>query len=420
MIRSPGRLMVASSKGGAFRDLMPKLEGHVRGIAWQDADTIVYLADIGVQTTVGQINRDGTGHKVLVPAKVGDVALLQLSLSKDGKERAFVGETSQHPAEVFKPDVKSGLKRSTQVNPWLADIPLVSQEVVEYAARDGRKIQGLLLKPAGYQKGQRYPAIVVVHGGPESHFRNGWITNYSRPGQAGAARGFVMFYPNYRGSTGRGVAFTKEHQADYAGKEFNDLVDGVQFLAKQGLVDTSKVGITGGSYGGYASAWGATALSKHFAASVMFVGISDQISKVGTTDIPNEMYLVHARRWPWKNWDWFRERSPIHHVEKARTPILILHGKEDPRVHPSQSLELYRYLKLLGKVPVRLVLYPGEGHGNRKAAARYDYSLRVLRWMEHYLKGSGGDPPPFKLDYGIDMDKQEGPVDADSNTKSGD
>jgi dipeptidyl aminopeptidase/acylaminoacyl peptidase len=132
----------------------------------------------------------------------------------------------------------------------------------------------------------------------------------------------------------------------------------------------------------------------------MFVGISDLISKVGTTDVPVEMHDVHARRWPWDHWDWFRERSPIFHVKQAKTPILILHGKNDPRVHPSQSIELYRYLKLLGQVPVRLVLYPGEGHGHRRAASRLDYHLRMLRWMEHFLVKGAKEAPPYDVDYG--------------------
>jgi dipeptidyl aminopeptidase/acylaminoacyl peptidase len=241
--------------------------------------------------------------------------------------------------------------------------------------------------------------IVSVHGGPESHLRNGWLTYYSYPGQVGAAEGFAVFYPNYRGSTGRGVKFSKLGQADYAGKEFDDILDGIDHLAAKGLINPKKVGVTGGSYGGFASAWMATKHTKRFAASVMFVGISDQISKFGTTDIPNEMFLVHARKWPWKDWDFFRERSPITYTEQARTPILIMHGKNDTRVHPSQSMELFRYLKTIGKTPVRLVLYPGEGHGNRKAAGRYDYNLRLMRWMKHYLQGEGGKPPAHELDY---------------------
>jgi dipeptidyl aminopeptidase/acylaminoacyl peptidase len=240
---------------------------------------------------------------------------------------------------------------------------------------------------------------MAVHGGPESHVPDGWVTRYSYPGQVAAARGFAIFYPNYRGSTGRGVAFSKMGQADAAGKEFDDLVDGVDHLIALGLVDKNKVGITGGSYGGYASAWGATFYSDRFAASVMFVGISDNVSKLGTTDIPQEMYLVHHRKHLWEDWEYFIQRSPIRHIEKNRTPTLILHGKNDPRVHPSQSLELFRHLKTLNQAPVRLVLYRGEGHGNRKAAARLDYNLRMLRWMEHYLQGPGGDPPHLELNY---------------------
>jgi dipeptidyl aminopeptidase/acylaminoacyl peptidase len=136
----------------------------------------------------------------------------------------------------------------------------------------------------------------------------------------------------------------------------------------------------------------------------MAVGISDIISKSGTTDIPNEEALVHALKRPWDDWKSMLERSPIYHVQKARTPILILHGKDDTRVHPGQSMELYRYLKTLGEAPVRLVLYPGEGHGNRKAAARLDYNIRMMGWFEHYLKGSGGQPPPHALDYGQEAD----------------
>jgi dipeptidyl aminopeptidase/acylaminoacyl peptidase len=137
------------------------------------------------------------------------------------------------------------------------------------------------------------------------------------------------------------------------------------------------------------------------------VGISDLISKFGTTDIPNEMTLVHWRKHLWDDWELFLNRSPIRHVEKAKTPLLILHGKDDTRVHPSQSMELYRNLKTIGQTPVRLVWYPGEGHGNRKAGARYDYNLRMMRWFNHYLKGDGGDPPAHKLDYGFDEDDDD-------------
>lgn len=298
-------------------------------------------------------------------------------------------------------------RRLTDSNPWLKDIRLAKQEIVRYKARDGLEIQGILIHPLDEKPDKRYPLILTVHGGPESHYRNGWLTRYSGAGQLGAARGFAVFYPNYRGSTGRGVAFSKMDQADYAGKEFDDLIDGVDHLIRIGLVDADRVGVTGGSYGGFATAWCSTYYSERFAAGVMFVGISDHVSKAGTTDIPNEMTLVHARKRLWDDWDFFEERSPIRYVEKARTPLLILGGKDDTRVNPGQSLELYRNLKIIGKTPVRLVRYPGEGHGNRKAGARYDYNLRMMRWFNHYLKGPGGEPPAHKLDYGFETSDDE-------------
>ncbi len=393
-----GRLMISAIPGdGEFRDLMPDYQAHVSRFIWKDDTTLLWIAGEGCQSTVGEVSLDG---KVRIWAQGEGPVLHGLSRSDDGRTVACVGDSPTFPAELFlATDDKHEFKQITDTNPWIKQRALARQEVVEWTARDGLKLEGVLVYPLHYVEGRRYPLILTVHGGPEAHVPNGWVTRYSYPGQVGAARGFAVFYPNYRGSTGRGVEFSKMGQADAAGAEFDDLVDAVDHLVEIGLVDREKVGITGGSYGGYASAWGATYYSERFAASVMFVGISDNISKVGTTDIPEEMYLVHHRKRLWEDWDYFLDRSPIRHVEKNQTATLILHGKDDPRVHPSQSLELHRHLKTLGQAPVRLVWYPGEGHGNRRAAARLDYNLRMLRWMEHYLQGPGGDSPNLEIDY---------------------
>ena len=223
------------------------------------------------------------------------------------------------------------------------------------------------------------------------------MSSYSQPGQVLAAAGYAVVYPNYRGSTGRGVEFSKLGQNDYAEEEFNDLVDVKRHLVREGLADAGRTGISGGSYGGYASMWAASALSEEFAAAVAFVGISNQTSKFGTGDIPFEMYYVHSRAWPWEDWMWMLERSPVYHAGDTRTPLLIMGGDKDPRVHPSQSLEMYRNVKLRTDTPVRLVVYPGEVHGNRHTAARYDYALRLKRWFDHYLTGPGGEMPPWEL-----------------------
>lgn len=394
-----GRLMVVPAGGGTPRDLLGDWdEGHVHALAWQDDETLLILAYEGVTSFLGRVRTDRPGVHVLT--RHTTLVAGDLSVSRDGTRAAIVADSPRHPAEVFLVlSDEAAPRRLTHSNPSLDRTALAPQEVVRYRARDGLELEGLLIRPLEEVAGRRYPLIVVAHGGPESHYANGWLTGFALPGQVAAARGFAVFHPNYRGSTGRGVAFSRLSQGDPAGREFDDIVDAVDHLIEAGLVDRERVGITGASYGGYASAWAATHFSDRFAASVMSVGVSNMISKVGTSDIPHELHMVHLRRWPWDDWNAFLERSPIAHVGNARTPLLILHGAEDTRVHPAQSLELYRHMKLRTETPVRLVLYPGEGHGNRRAASRLDYHLRMLQWMEHYLQGPGGEPPPYELEY---------------------
>ena len=399
---SEGRLMLADAATGEFRHLTESYLPNVIDIHWSDDARIWFLGHNSCESEFGFVSLDGNRTEISVPKQETGVVYESFSVCGDGHRAAMLGHSSTHPDEVFVYHSEAkARKRLTNLNPWLDNKAFAKQEVVRYTARDGQWVEGVLVRPLNEEAGKRYPLMLIVHGGPESHVSNGWTTSYSRPAQVAAANGYAVFFPNYRGSTGRGVAFAKDHQADYGGKEFDDLLDGIDHLVECGLVDRAKVGVTGGSYGGFASAWCATKHSEHFAAAVMFVGISNQISKSGTTDIADEMFHVHARKRIWDDWEFFLKRSPIYYVEQAKTPILILHGKEDTRVHPSQSMELYRNLKILNQTPVRLVFYPGEGHGNRASAARYDYCLRLMRWMNHYLQGEGGDAPPFDIDHGL-------------------
>lgn len=360
-------------------------------IEWLDDGRIAALIHEGEGSRLEMLASDGS-----VLQSVPQVGNVVHDIAADNN-RVFASVSAPNaPREVFALG-EDGLRQWTRHNSWTDTIAFAKSESYSYAARDGQSVSGILTMPLKRKGKKRVPLMLIVHGGPEAHDSNGWTTSYGDPVQIAAGAGYATFMPNYRGSTGRGTAFSKQHQNDYAGKEFNDLVDAVKALVNDGLVDEKRVGITGGSYGGYASAWAATALTEHFAASVMFVGISNQISKFGTTDIPNEMYLVHSRVWPWEDWDKMLKASPITYAGQSKTATLILHGEEDTRVHPSQSYEMYRNLKLRSQAPVRFVTYPGEGHGNRKAAARIDYALRLMRWMDHFVKDQKDGMP------GMDM-----------------
>jgi dipeptidyl aminopeptidase/acylaminoacyl peptidase len=387
-----GRILVVSAAGGTPRNIQPDFAGKFEHIAWTGASEIHFIASEGVASAFGRVNPDGTALQRTVTG--ARLALTAFDRAASGHV-AFVANTPQHPAEVFMLDPgQTAPRRVTAHNAWLADVPMGEQRIIRYQPRDGAfELEGLLILPVGYSESTRVPVITVVHGGPEAHYLNGWLTNYSMPGQLAAARGYAVFYPNYRGSTGRGIAFAMSSQADAAGREFDDIVDGVDHLIRIGIADSARIGVTGGSYGGYATAWMSTYYSDRFAAGVMFVGISNNISKWGTSDIPNELYLVHSREWYWDAWQKYLERSPIYHVDRARTPLLIMHGAEDTRVHPAQSLELYRHLVVRRpEVPVRLILYPGEGHGNVRSASRLDYTLRMIGWFDSYLRGEGTLP----------------------------
>jgi len=412
---SDGVLMLANMRNGRFEQLTPDALQHITDIEWLDEDSILAVAHRGVETAL--VSYDLTGEEEVTYSTPDDIAVRNAEVAQGGKI-FFTADSPNHPQEVFATR-QAGVEKLTHINSWLDDITLAPQTTFTYEARDGREIEGLLITPKGKKPAGGWPLILTVHGGPEAHYSDGWMTAYSLAGQFGAGDGYAVFYPNYRGSTGRGVDFTKEHQNDYAGAEFNDLVDGVDALADAGIVNEDRVGITGGSYGGYASMWGATAQTEHFAASVAFVGISNQISKFGTSDIPNEMHLVHSLKWPWEdNWMNLLERSPIFHAGKSTTPTLIMHGEKDTRVHPSQSMELYRSMKVRTDTPVRLLFYPNEGHGNRKSASRLDYAYRLMRWMDTYLaEDATRDAPMPEFDLNISKKLDWDKKDSDSESK---
>ncbi|KWV92388.1 S9 family peptidase [Erythrobacter sp. YT30] len=348
---------------------------------WLADGRLAAVVHVGAQSVLRFYNADGS---VAGQADPGELILTRIEQA--GGTVAFAANAPQHPTELFVWN-DGAFDRWTSHNPWLSEITFGNQRAYQYTATDGTTIEGVLIEPVGGAPRGGAPTIMNVHGGPEAHESNGWQTAYSKPGQVAAGQGYAVFLPNYRGSTGYGTAFSKAHQGRYTDPEFRDIVDAKRALVAEGITDPDRTGITGGSYGGYASAWGATYYSDEYAASVMFVGISNQVSKFGTGDIPYEMYNVHSLKWPWDDWEAMLRVSPVYHVDKANTPTLIMHGEEDTRVDPGQSLELYRSIKVRKpEVPVRLVFYPGEGHGNRIAASRYDYNLRMMEWFDTYLK----------------------------------
>ncbi len=366
-----------------LRNYAEGFEGSIREVVWKDSITVLFMAEEGVDISLNEQKIGERERRILI--KPGKVVFNKFIVHSD--LISFAGNTATHPNELFTFTlIDEKLSKLTDLNSWLASIKFGKQEKITYKAKDGLEITGILFYPVDYNDLKKYPLIVHVHGGPESMRTNGWQTYYNRWGQIACGQGFFLFMPNYRSSSGRGVDYTMEGFGKLVGKEFTDVIDGIDYLIAQRYVDRDRVGIGGGSYGGYFSAWGATKFTDRFAAAVIFVAVTNQISKMLTTDIPYEDYYVHWGIWIHENEDLIWERSPVRYSKDSKTPALILGGTKDTRVHPSQNLELYRALKLHGKAPVRLVRYPGEKHGNNKNTSRLDYSLRTMRWFNYYLK----------------------------------
>ncbi len=403
------QVFVVPSKGGEAKNLtIPDFKGHVNHVGWKDNNTVFYRSGEGVWPTFSLVDVSGGDRELIYHAQKTSIILDKVSYTKNFKHFAMVGSSPEIPGDIFYWDGKGDAQRLTDVNPWIKERSLGEQKVIQYKARDGWDIEGLLIYPENYKSGKSYPLIVYVHGGPESHYSNGWLTRYSTPGQVMSGQGYFVFYPNYRASTGYGVKYAAAGYEDAAGKEFDDVADGIDHLVSKGFVDKNRVGLAGGSYGGYASAWFSTYYTEKVKAVCMFVGISDLVSKRSTTDIPYEELYVHSGRTLEETWQKSLERSPVYYAHKSKTATLIYGGAADTRVHPSQSIEFYRRLKMNNHPAVRLVQYPGERHGNSKQPGRIDVLYRQIDWLNWYVKENkpiDGPMPPLDISekYGLDL-----------------
>jgi dipeptidyl aminopeptidase/acylaminoacyl peptidase len=384
-------VFVAPAAVGPPRNLTGSREETAQSIAWRPDGRLAVSRVAGTRTAVDLVDpATGAWLPVLAP---GAVAFTAPAWSADGSRYAFAGSTSEHPPDVYagalapakgQRGAAEAPRRLVRSNPQLDALPRGAQETFRYAAGDGLQVEAVLVRPPGFREGTRYPLVVIVHGGPESQFLDAWQNGYLTPAHALAERGFLVFFPNYRGSTGRGVAYSKADHRDLGGRELQDVLDGVDALASRGWIDPARVGITGGSYGGYFTALAVTRHSDRFATGVDAFGITNWESFLGQTDIPEENALVHWALWCYEHAALCRERSPIGNLDRARTPTLILQGEKDLRVPRAQSDELYAALRYKG-VPVEYVVYPRERHGFVERWHRIDAFTRLRGWMDEHL-----------------------------------
>ncbi len=293
---------------------------------------------------------------------------------------AFVGETTSKAPELWISRQGAPAQQVTHFNESWDESLTVPVETIRYRSYDGTTIEAGLLIPPGRVSGQHLPLVVLVHGGPTGR----WADRFHSWGQLLVTRGFVLLYPNIRGSTGYGHEFLAKNRRDWGGGDFQDVMAGVDHLIEQGFADPNRLGIGGWSYGGYMAAWAVTQTNR-FKASVSGAPMTDLASEYGTESAGINAYDTWFMGTPYENLDLFVERSPVTHVRNASTPTLILCGEDDQTDPIGQCQQFHRGLKRYD-VETRLVLYPREGHGIREEKHQLDVLKRMLDWFEKYMK----------------------------------
>ena len=258
--------------------------------------------------------------------------------------------------------------------------PLIEPEEFRFKSFDGSEIQAWLIKPSGWREDRKYPLILSIHGGPHGMYGYAFSSLF----QVFAARGYAVLYLNPRGSSGYGQKFANGTINEWGGGDYRDLMTGLdEALRRYSWIDQYRLGVTGGSYGGFMTNWIITQTPR-FKAAVSVASVSNLISFYSTSLYQD---LIHAEfgGFPWDNYDALWQWSPLRYVRQAQTPTMFIHGEQDNDVHITQAEEMYMALRRRGVDSV-FVRYPREGHGFREPKHRVDALERTLDWFDKYLK----------------------------------
>jgi len=374
---------------GQPRILLPQFEGYITKHQWSpDGKLIYFTADVGVYRHIYRVPADGTNLKAVIGHDGLDGGF---TLAARSNAIAYLQEDPEQPAEVYTALTNEIggdrvlTRQITRMNPQARQFALGRTEVVRWKnSKDNREIEGLLVYPIEYDATKRYPLITSLHGGPEGAYQLSFMAGYSECPHVYAARGYLSFFPNFRGSSNYGAAFASANVGDLGGGDYQDVLSGVDYIIQRGLADPERLAIKGYSYGGYMAGW-IIGHTTRFKAAAFGAGLSDAISYYSTGDIQYQRETLHQGT-PWRNNQNMIERSPVFYLQNARTPSLVYHGEKDERVPLGQSLETYMGLKQAG-VATTLVIYPREGHGLREPAHQLDKLRRELAWIEKYVRG---------------------------------
>lgn len=373
-------LFVVPAAGGTARPLTGKLDRAVMSYA--------YTADgKGIEITVED---DRTEYPSMIDLASGAIRRLSApgpyvttALSAAGGHTALLYTDDRAPAEVYALDRGRLRKLTGQNDAFLAGLRLGAVKDVSFKDPSGVEIHGLVVEPPNFVTGHRYPTLLWIHGGPNGQDEHSFVLDgYQFEPQMFAAKGFVVLRVNYRGGSGRGIAFAKAIYADWGDKEVKDLLAGVDDLVRRGIADPARLAVGGWSYGGILTDY-TIASDGRFKVAIAGAGSADQIAMYGSDEYV--LQYNHELGPPWTNTAlWMKVSYPFFHANRIHTPTLFLGGTKDFNVPINGGEQMYEALRTLG-VPARLVVYPDQHHIFERPSFLTDMAQRMLAWVDRFM-----------------------------------
>jgi dipeptidyl aminopeptidase/acylaminoacyl peptidase len=373
------QLILYDRKEEKIRSLTPSFDASVGSPVWApDSRALYFESEERGEVPIFRVDLNGTVTKVSGAGTHHDI-----QPSADGSRLVCSFISAVRPAEIMTVTVKGG--KATPVthanDAVFAGLLIPPPESVSFPGAGGTLIQAWLYKPPKFDPAQKYPLIMMVHGGPQNAWLNSWSYRWNPP--LWAAQGYVVIAPNPRGSTGFGQEFTDAISHDWGGKVFEDLVHGLDYAQALPYVDASRTAAAGASYGGYMINWFQAQIPERFRTLVCHSGTYNFTSMYGTTE---ELWFDewdHGK--PWEDPEKFEQYSPHRYAKNFKTPMLIIHGELDYRVPVSEGMQMFTALQRQG-IPSKFVTFPDENHWILKPANSEFWHTTVFEWLARYLK----------------------------------
>jgi dipeptidyl aminopeptidase/acylaminoacyl peptidase len=386
-------LVVYDRAAGKARALTEDLDQWVEAFTWApDSRSLFFTSHVGARGAIFRVGLEGKPVEIWRGGSASG-----LTVSRDGRRLVFSSSSLSRAPEIWSAGADGkGAAPVTRVNDGLWK-EVAMGEVSERATRsaDGRSLQAWLVKPPGFDPSKKYPAVLLIHGGPQGAWTDSWSTRWNP--QVWAAYGYVVYAANPRGSTGFGQKFLDEISGDWGGKVYDDLMRQADDLESLPFVDKSRIGAAGGSYGGYMVDWIA-GHSDRFKALVSHDGPFDLASANLETE---ELWFPtwEFKGWPWSS-DQYRKWNPMLSAEKFKTPTLVITSERDYRVPFGQGLQFFTALQVHG-VPSKLLTFPDEGHWVLKPGNSRLWHATVMDWLHRYLGGAEADAKALETAYSV-------------------